>query len=83
MHDSILNGKQQLFPGVIIDIRCFVICNTCTIKDTYGIIPMRTIPAVGNSCLGPVLTTIYEFGSIQFLDTNVRWIFTHFLDKIK
>ena len=32
---------------------------------------MSTIPASGNSktCLGPVFTTIYKFGSIQFSDT--------------
>ena len=82
MHDSILNSKLQLFPDVIIDKPCFVICNTCTIKDTCGINPMRTIPAAGNSCLGSVLTTIYEFGSIQFLDTLMSDGYLHvFLTK--
>ena len=71
MHDSILNGKLQLFPDVIIDRRCFVICNTCTIKDICGIIPMRTIPKAGNSCLGSLLPTIYEFGSIQFSEMDI------------
>ena len=42
---------------------------------------MRTIPASRNRkrCLGPVFPTIYDFGSIQF----VRWIFPHFLDRLK
>ena len=32
------------------------------------VIPMRTVSVSGNSerCLGPVFSTIYEFGSIQF-----------------
>ena len=77
MHESILNGKLQLFPDVIIDIRCFVICNTCTIKDTCGIIPVRMIQLSGLR-----LATVYEFGSIQFLDTLMSGGYLHiFLTK--
>ena len=40
-------------------------------KGQFPVNPMRTIPTSGNrkSCLGPGFWTIYEFPSIQFLDT--------------
>ena len=55
------------------------------LKDICGIIPMRTISVSGNSerCLGPVFSTIYEVGSIQFSVTVISDGYFHFFLKNK